>query len=259
MQGWVDDPASNHGFVIHDYEDSSTDALQFSSREHVDASLRPAITIVFLPVPSTPPPDPGRQPLTNPKNQYDVNDDSMVTPGDALAIINRLNQGGVTTGIEGEENTGESIYYLDVSGDGVISPLDVLMVINYLNQSRTIPAEGEDSPVHTQSRAMLAGTLFQVNTFETWNANPRIIKSTDPAGITYHAPSGRLFIADSEINENSQFNNKNVFETDRTGNTVFGEYWPGKNREPTGIVWNEADDFFYITNDDDKTITRFDD
>ena len=42
-----------------------------------------------------------------------------------------------------------------------------------------------------------AQTITMVRYFDTWQANPQIIKSTDPAGIAYHSPSRHLYIADS--------------------------------------------------------------
>ncbi len=66
-----------------------------------------------------------------------------------------------------------------------------------------------------------AGEITLVRTFETWNGG--IIMSTDPAGITYHPPSGHLFIADSEINEISEFVGDNIFETSLLGDAIFQE------------------------------------
>ena len=44
-----------------------------------------------------------------------------------------------------------------------------------------------------------AQNITLVRHFDTWNGG--IIRSSDPAGIGYHAPSCHLYIADSEINE----------------------------------------------------------
>ncbi len=59
----------------------------------------------------------------------DVNRDGLVTPLDALLIVNELNltQGQLLrTTVDGN--------VLDVTGDGLLSPIDVLQVINYLNR-----------------------------------------------------------------------------------------------------------------------------
>lgn len=109
--------------------------------------------------------------------------------------------------------------------------------------------------------------LRLVRTFETWQGG--IIMSTDPTGITFHQPSGHLFIVDSEINEiNEIWDCKNVFEVSWAGDEVFntfdvygfgGDPCPAKNkREPTGITFNPFDGFFYITDDNDKAVLRFD-
>jgi PKD repeat protein len=102
-------------------------------------------------------------------------------------------------------------------------------------------------------------TITQVGYFDTWQANPQVIKSTDPAGLTYHPPSGHLYISDSEINEIPEiFNGANIFEVSRSGAELFREINSG-NSEPTGITFNEYDGYFYVSNDDNQTITRYDD
>ena len=102
-----------------------------------------------------------------------------------------------------------------------------------------------------------AQTITMVRYFDTWQANPQIIKSTDPAGIAYHSPSGHLYIADSEINELPVFTGDNIFEISTLGDNVFQEIASG-NIEPTGITYNEYDGYFYVSNDDKRTITRYD-
>jgi hypothetical protein len=110
-----------------------------------------------------------------------------------------------------------------------------------------------------EERLLLAagiGTIQQLNVFETWDAG--IIRSTDVAGITYHAPSGHLYLADSEINELSGiFNGDNMFEVSLAGDVVYREIESG-NGEPTGITYSEYDGFFYVTNDVTRKVYRYD-
>ena len=91
----------------------------------------------------------------------------------------------------------------------------------------------------------------------TAGGTPLTVPSIDPAGITYHPPSGHLFIADSEINEVGAVYpvpiGANLFETSLDG-TVLHNSWDlndigTDNDEPTGIVYNEFDQHFYSTND----------
>src|SRR5437870_1069828 len=73
-----------------------------------------------------------------------------------------------------------------------------------------------------EPRLLLDGTVTLIRTFDTWPAG--IIKSTDPSGITYHAPSGHLIIADSEIDEiPAIFTGSNLFEVSLKGDQVFRE------------------------------------
>ncbi|MCS7469112.1 dockerin type I domain-containing protein [Stieleria sp. ICT_E10.1] len=65
----------------------------------------------------------------HPWNRYDVNGDGVVTPRDALIVINRLARDPTTQLPNG--GTRQNPYY-DVTGDSMISPRDALGVINQL-------------------------------------------------------------------------------------------------------------------------------
>ncbi len=85
---------------------------------------------------------PPRSPHQNPQNPLDVNGDGLVTPLDALILINDLNRnpsGELPAGSAGEASPIKP----DVNGDGLLSPLDVLIIINDLNNSRGPGGEGE--------------------------------------------------------------------------------------------------------------------
>ena len=96
---------------------------------------------------------PGGELQTNPVNALDVNDDTSVSPLDALLVINQLN--AATLGASNAQAEGESTTtYLDVSGDGALSPVDALLIINALNamQFAAIPAAASaESNVATTS------------------------------------------------------------------------------------------------------------
>ena len=100
---------------------------------------------------------------TNPTNALDVNDDTSVTPLDALLVINQLNAsalGAASATAEGESKN----LYLDVSGDGSLSPLDALLVINALNSQSRVAAA---TPITSQpSNAAIAAA-----TDKAWEDN----------------------------------------------------------------------------------------
>ncbi|MCD0463182.1 dockerin type I domain-containing protein [Roseiconus lacunae] len=82
----------------------------------------------------------------NPFHAFDTNDDGLVTPLDALRVINhiaRVNHDPLTIPSEGS--------FLDVTGNGVISPLDALQVINFIARasSFTTAAEGEGESIRS--------------------------------------------------------------------------------------------------------------
>ncbi|MBL7039484.1 MAG: hypothetical protein ISR77_12695, partial [Pirellulaceae bacterium] len=78
-------------------------------------------------------------PWQNAANPHDVNADQLVTPIDALIVINDLNQNGTREVPDDNNLTG---IYTDVSGDNTVTPLDVLAVINSLNRG-VLTGEGE--------------------------------------------------------------------------------------------------------------------
>lgn len=117
-----------------------------------------SIPILVIPVPTPTIPFPSNvnvQPpadkwywQTNPKstnlvNPLDVNNDSSVTPLDALVVINDLN----THGARQLPPPPVQSAWLDTNEDGFVSPLDVLVVINELN--RAAVGEGEGASVAT--------------------------------------------------------------------------------------------------------------
>jgi len=79
-------------------------------------------------------------PDTNVRNPLDVDNDSLITPLDALLVINYLNSRERT---EATTSGYSMAPFLDVSGDGAIAPLDTLMVLNYLNSRTTYQTQAE--------------------------------------------------------------------------------------------------------------------
>ncbi len=75
----------------------------------------------------------------NPLKASDVNLDGLITPLDALLIINKLNHRNIQNDLSNDIDFSN---YVDVSGDDLITPLDVLLVINLLNL-RIASGEGE--------------------------------------------------------------------------------------------------------------------
>ena len=62
----------------------------------------------------------------------DVDNSSLVTPLDALLLINNLNSDGARELPPRSQHAGEPFY--DVNGDNLLTPLDVLIVINAINK-----------------------------------------------------------------------------------------------------------------------------
>lgn len=92
-------------------------------------------------------------PRHNVVSPLDVNADGLVSPLDALLIINELLREltGASAAI-----SNEALLYADTNDDLRITPLDVLLVINYLDARTDEPAEGEQSVRPASTTAMAA-------------------------------------------------------------------------------------------------------
>lgn len=89
----------------------------------------------------------------NPALALDVNGDQLVTPLDALLVINELNAAGPRQ-LSARRGTGGVPPFLDSNGDGYLSALDALLVINELNAQNGNPARLAES--RTSRRPMAA-------------------------------------------------------------------------------------------------------
>lgn len=98
------------------------------------SSTNGSIIVFTFPLTVIPP----LSPWQNPSNPVDVNGDNILTPSDALHVINFLNENGsgqIPDSIPG--GSGEKPIYPDVNGDGRITPSDALIIINQLNDRST--------------------------------------------------------------------------------------------------------------------------
>ena len=126
------------------------DTLLFGSDDPVDRSLLRFSSLDFTI-------DAGA-PNQNSSLNLDVNDDGLVSPIDALLVINKMNRDSV---IEGEQtgnsgSNGGKRYYTDVNGDNKTTALDALQVINYLSRSNSNQASGEQIVLLSDSKEQLS-------------------------------------------------------------------------------------------------------
>ncbi len=101
VQGWVNLPSTNHGWIVIGDEGGELQTVKrFDSRESSVVATRPTLTIVYTPAP--------------PQNPSDLNHDGIVNAAD-LAIL--LNAWG-TTGIG------------NINGTGVVDGADLAILLN---------------------------------------------------------------------------------------------------------------------------------
>jgi hypothetical protein len=55
VQGWLDDPAGNFGWLVRGNESESRTAKRFNSREHIDANTRPQLLVTYTAAPAAVP------------------------------------------------------------------------------------------------------------------------------------------------------------------------------------------------------------
>lgn len=86
-----------------------------------------ALRDIFVTAAATPQESPWQSPI----EPFDVNENGLVSPVDALIAVNALNRGesGSLSGTPGADDD-----FLDVTGDGNLTPLDPLRIINHLNK-----------------------------------------------------------------------------------------------------------------------------
>jgi hypothetical protein len=114
----------------------------------------------------------------NPIRQMDVNNDSHVTPLDALIIISDLNNNGsraLGSGVNGGDggtflaaSDAPPKRFIDVNGDGAVTPLDALNIIHKLNaaQNEKVSIRTEITDINGNIVETLSpGQDFQVRVF----------------------------------------------------------------------------------------------
>jgi len=94
----------------------------------------------------------GEAEATNPYNPLDVNQDTIVSPIDALLVISHLNRygaGAFSPVLAASSGQGVPEYFLDVNVDGMVTAMDAKQVIDHLNLkaaaagASSVQAEGE--------------------------------------------------------------------------------------------------------------------
>jgi hypothetical protein len=157
VQKWIDNPATNFGFVIQDYSASSDD-LRLRSREAAALASRPKITIVYA--------NGGASFASAPRSarvdsaRASTESGPVPTPLDLLRVINVLNG---PKDVGAPVGAGVPTNVPDVNHDGITSPLDALLMINQLIRQRA-----------TVARLRASDALLAPNTVDNLATTPVI-------------------------------------------------------------------------------------
>jgi hypothetical protein len=106
-------------------------------------------------------------------------------------------------------------------------------------------AVGASPPATAQTTTVVSGT--HVKTIDTSLYGP---PSPDPAGITYVAATDRFLISDSEVDEMTIYQGKNVFTATRSGSGTGTGTTFAFSREPSGVGFNPANQTLFVSDDD---------
>jgi hypothetical protein len=135
------------------------------------------------------------RPFNNPLRELDTNRDGVISPVDALIVINRIiDQGsGPLAALTSVAGLTE-FFYIDTSGDRSVSPLDALVVINFLNDPTGV-AEGEFAPSLPTPVVSSTAHIASERTAVGGGISKRRLPSLDLLTTTYvqHAPAVDTF------------------------------------------------------------------
>jgi VCBS repeat-containing protein len=134
-------------------------------------------------------------PYQNAANHADVNADGVISPMDALILINYLNANGAGSLPAGMPKPP----YLDVNGDGAASAADVIIVINTLNAG-TAAGEGEgdaeDTLVSNSKTVAATPAPWGVSSFDA------VSYAVPASGFNDPAPTGSRSTAGDRLSFN---------------------------------------------------------
>jgi hypothetical protein len=141
---------SNGTFTyVHNGNTASSDTFTYQLSDGHGGTATATATLMLTPRPPSP--------WQNRANNMDVNNDTFVTPQDALILINGLNLTGPVE-LPPPSPGSSPPPFIDVNGDGQLTPQDVLQVVNELN--RVTGGEGESFASNSSSSSGAGEELF---------------------------------------------------------------------------------------------------
>lgn len=166
LPAWLAFDAAARSFSgVPQRSDAGVLAVKLTAADSGQPPLAAAMTFTLIVVRDS-------APWQNPVNRRDVNFDGLVTPIDALVVINQLNTPTIIDPVSGKlplvasRETIPPPFY-DVTGDGFAVPQDVLVIINFLNSGMGAP-EAEASSGRALQAASLAPIFASPSTWPLW-------------------------------------------------------------------------------------------
>jgi subtilisin family serine protease/subtilisin-like proprotein convertase family protein len=126
------------------------------------------VTVMILPL----------YPWHNQSNPDDVNNDGVVTPIDALMVINQINAYG-STPINSVRDIGSGITYYDVVPDNYIAANDALDVINYVN-GHPLQTLSINAAAKGEARILAAATAQEAPTTPAGGDDAALLTTANP-------------------------------------------------------------------------------
>ena len=185
------------------------------------------------------------------KKLYELSQDGIIVSTFDLASLG-INNPSAMTFAPSVDNTDDSgIYDLFVLDDGQTTQAKRGLFSFTSTRQQTSSSNGQiielsliEPATLPPGTTVLPATLVHIIETSTWNP-----PSPDPSGVDYWPARQSLLVDDSEVEEMSIFDGKNVYESTTSG-TLISTCFTSFTNEPTGMAINANNNHFFISADD---------
>ncbi len=184
------------------------------------------------------------------KNLYELTQTGTVVSTFDLASLGINNPSAMTFAPSVDNTDDPNIYDLFILDDGQAGQAKKGLFSFTSTRQQTTSSDSQIVELSLEvpmalppGTTLLPATLVNIIETSTWNP-----PSPDPSGVDYWPARQSLLIDDSEVEEMSIFEGKNVFESTTSG-TLVSTCFTSFTNEPTGLAINPTNNHIFITDD----------
>lgn len=186
----------------------------------------------------------------NVKVRYSTASGTAQEGQDFVALVNQS-----VTFLPGQMSKTVKVSLLD---DAVVENLEAFTIKIDSATNATVSSTNHTATGYIFDNDAPASVLRVFDTTQYRAGDPSGYGSGDPSGLAYipgkNGEPGTLFIADSEHDESPYFSSTNLLGISLEGNSYNWSSLRSFTKEPTGLAYNPANGYLYITDDDKKKI-----